>query len=271
MLQISHFIVLLLIPLVQGEGYNMTKVTGPIIREELFEAYLYNEVWTTIHYIDLKDLRSDLIQLQLHLDKIREKCQQQTACNHLSTMKILQGKFVLIQARYSILTQMANRYKRGLFNIIGSGMKYLFGTMSANDTNEISNEIDNIYKRISQTVVLLRNQTSLVRNAMVKLEHYSNKQTRDIRTLESIVKNGSSVMNNLKFNNLILETILETQLHVETLENSVSHIEDAIQSGKTGLISPQLVTPNNFINALLEIKNNLNKELPFSLKLEDYH
>ena len=76
-------------------------------------------------------------------------------------------------------------------------------------------------------------------------------------------------MNNLKFNDLILETILETQFHVETLENSVSYIEDAIQSGKTGLISPQLVT--HFINALLEIKNNLNKELPFSLKLENYH
>ena len=36
--------VLLLIPLVQDEGYNITKVTGPIIREELSEAYLYNEV-----------------------------------------------------------------------------------------------------------------------------------------------------------------------------------------------------------------------------------
>ena len=45
-------------------------------------------------------------------------------------------------------------------------------------------------------------------------------------------------MNNLKFDSLILETILETQLHIETLENSVSHIEDAIKSGETGLISP---------------------------------
>ena len=44
MLQMSLFIVLLLIPLVQDEGYNITKVTGPIIREELSEAYLYNEV-----------------------------------------------------------------------------------------------------------------------------------------------------------------------------------------------------------------------------------
>ena len=76
---------------------------------------------------------------------------------------------------------MANRYKRGLFNIIGSGMKYLFGTMRANNANEISNEIDNIDKRNSQIVVLLRNQTSLVRNAIVILEHYSNKQTTPIR------------------------------------------------------------------------------------------
>ena len=61
-------------------------------------------------------------------------------------------------------------------------------------------------------------------------------------------------MNNLKLNDLILDTILETQIPVETLKNSISQIEDAIQSGKTGLISPQLVTPNNFINALLAIK-----------------
>ena len=67
------FFVLLSIPLIQSEEYNITKVTGRIIREELFEAYLYNEIWTTIHYINLKDLSSDLIQLQLHLDKMREK------------------------------------------------------------------------------------------------------------------------------------------------------------------------------------------------------
>ena len=91
----SLLFVLLLIPLVQGEGYNITKVTGPIIREELFEAYLYNEV----HYIDLKDLSSDLIQLQLHLDKMREECQQHTSCNRLNTIQIFQGKFLLIQAR----------------------------------------------------------------------------------------------------------------------------------------------------------------------------
>ena len=157
MLQMSLSFVLLLIPFVQGERDNITKVTGPIIREELFEAYLYNKVRTTIHYIDLKDLSSDLIQLQLHLDKMREKCQQHTACNHLSTIKILQEKFVLIQARYSTFTRVTNRYKRGLFNIIGLEMKYLFGIMSANDANEMSNEIDNIYKRSSQTVVLLRN------------------------------------------------------------------------------------------------------------------
>ena len=91
MLQMALFFVLLLIPLVQDEGYNITKVWGPIIREELFEAYPYNEVSSTIHYIDLKDLSSDLIQFQLHLDKIQEKCQKHTACNHLSTIQILQG------------------------------------------------------------------------------------------------------------------------------------------------------------------------------------
>ena len=58
--------------------FCITKVTGPIIREELSEAYLYNEVWTTIDYIDLEDLSSDLIQLQLHLDRLREKCRNHT-------------------------------------------------------------------------------------------------------------------------------------------------------------------------------------------------
>ena len=47
-----------------GDHYTIKPITTPILRKKLFQARMYHEVWTTIHFINLHDLRKDSTQIK---------------------------------------------------------------------------------------------------------------------------------------------------------------------------------------------------------------
>lgn len=46
---------------------------------------------------------------------------------------------------------LANRYKRGLFNILGSVYKFLFSTLNDTDREKVQNQLNTLSNNIIQT------------------------------------------------------------------------------------------------------------------------
>ena len=139
-------LLLLLLPMVMGHnGFKLTKVEGPIIKEKLADAYLYNEIWTTIHFFELKDITTDVNHMRHHRGQLVRSCNQHQSCSNLGTTRTLQARFAKLDLQYTTLIQIANGQKRGLINAFGTGMKYLFGTINADDIEEINSSIDKVH------------------------------------------------------------------------------------------------------------------------------
>lgn len=271
MLQMYLLLLCTIIWFVESKGFTVQNVTSPVIKEDLFKAYLYNEVWDTIHFADLTDVASDVSILQLHLEKLSTTCKKFKGCYHERSITSLQNRFSKIRTQFFSLTKVASRQKRGLFNFIGEGLRYLFGSMSASDAEHINNDIDEVYTKNSKVAQLISNQTSLIRTTLVKLQNFASTQKQDIVTLENIVRNGSSQVNINTFNAKLLDSLFETEIHLDSLSETLFDLEQALSSGKTGVVSPRLVTPENFMQSLSVIKNNFYKDLPFPLEVVNYH
>ena len=68
-----------------------------------------------------------------------------------------------------------------------------------------------------------------------------------------------------------MESIAEIEICLGDLLEITDLVFEAINSGKTGIVSPQLVTPKNFIKSLETIQQKLYfTELPFPLELKYY-
>ena len=76
---------------------------------------------------------------------------------------------------------MNSRNKRGLINIFGTGLKLLFGTMEDNDAQLISESFDKIYNNSANTTLLVRNQTSIVKNRLSQVSNFDYQYNESIK------------------------------------------------------------------------------------------
>ena len=85
------------------------------------------------------------------------------------------------------------------------------------------------------------------------------------------MRKGSSQININSFNANLMESIAEVEICLDDLLEITVLVFEAINSGKTGVVSPQLVTSKNYIKILETIQKKLYfTELPFPLELKYY-
>lgn len=239
----------------------------PIIEENLFEARTYKKAWNTIHFMELGDIEKDINQLSTHGEQIIEQCYNYNGCMMGQSIRAMTERILRLKYCISALRRISPlRTKRGLFNIIGTGIKYLFGSMNADDAEQINADIDEVSNKTKGVATLNRNQTSLIQTTLEKLSIIKIQQETDLKRLERIATRGINETNELIFNKQILNSILELELHLEGTAEVLQDVEDAISEAKEGRISPRVVTPKNFMKALTAIKENLSTEMPFALR-----
>lgn len=131
------------------------------------------------------------------------------------------------------------------------------GTIDANDAKMISHTLDNIYNHSSNTILLVKKQTTIVKNLITKIEQYENQHQKDIKALSSINNDIQNAININKFNNLMLENLFIMINHFEVLDKIVESIDISIQADHTNVISPLLITPQHFIGSLQKLAKTL--------------
>ena len=266
-------IILSFLGLATGEVYyNVTTVTSPILQEDLFNAYLYHEVWTTVHFVEIKDLKDQSYSLGNHITHLLDACQNYHTCNHEASLKALRNRYKRIETKINVLLDIGGqRKKRGLVNAVGTAMKFLFGTMSTGDAEKINEQINDVYNNTANIAKLMKNQTYVIKSTVSQIKNVLSDRMNEIHALESIVKNGTSQINTNSFNSNLMENIVKTEVEVDELNEIINIVVEGINDGKSGIVSPLLVSPENLINALIAIKKNLSfKDLPFSLSTKYY-
>ena len=89
-----------------GDHYTIKPITIPILREELFQARMYHEVWTTIHFINLHDLRKDSTQIKDYIFSIIELGENHSGCSHQSSLNALRVRDIKIEQKINTLFEL---------------------------------------------------------------------------------------------------------------------------------------------------------------------
>ncbi|XP_058806665.1 uncharacterized protein LOC131673035 [Phymastichus coffea] len=252
-----------------GSPINVSFITVSILQDELFKARLYHEIWTTVHFVDMNDLVHSAKQLNINIQDLQHKCSLYDYCIHAQSLNSIRNKFKKIQREiYSLLSlSHEKREKRGLFNIVGTVQHYLFGTMLADDAERINRDIDLVYNRTGRIAILVNNQTAIMQSTLREFVNLTDYYEKNLRTLQLFFQSTFRVA----FNNNMLESIYDLNIHMEDLTENIVLVYDSINDGKLGIVYPRLISPRNFMIALNTIYKNLfYPQLPFPLR-ENYY
>ncbi|XP_008214434.1 uncharacterized protein LOC103317657 [Nasonia vitripennis] len=254
----------------ENSPYELIPITTPILREELFQAKLYHEIWTTIHFVDILELESHANEVNTTLQDLRNQCSTFKPCIYGIELDHMYKSLYSIQQKIDFLVSLSDKKseKRGLFNIVGTIQHFLFGTMSADDAERIDKQIDDVYNHMGHIATLLNDQTAIIKSTLRKFINITENYKQNMK----IIKDGIiTVLNEHSFNDNMLKCILNLNIHIDNLLGNVNLIYDSIVDGKLGVVSPRLISPTKFMDALRTIHSKwFHQDLLFPLNKNYY-
>lgn len=177
---------------------------------------------------------------------------------------------------YSLLGKDKHRFRRGLINIIGSGLKVLFGTMDYEDAKYYDNALiitkenqEFIRNGLKEEINIMK---SLNEQNQVLLNNYhilENKTKDVVESLDTIMLHTNELQEReamLEYLQRLYDSIIGKSLE---LEIELDKIIDAILFLQIKIIHPFIMTPEKLITVLGNSKYE-NKML-FTPSIESYH
>lgn len=167
------------------------------------------------------------------------------------------------------------RIKRGWFDIVGKGMKIVFGTLSQDDADFYSEKINKFDKNENTIEDLISSQSQIIRSTIINFNNtigtldYNEKILREnFNKIESHLNKSATEINylELKYNfeehSVLFSMILQQfQLEIITLTNSVLE-------AKKGYLHPAILTPETFVKELSLSSDRLPRGLNFPIPLD---
>lgn len=144
----------------------------------------------------------------------------------------IEKKLDAIKNKASMITN--HRQKRGLFNIIGKGSKWLFGTMDEEDNRFITEHIEMLEQNNSRIIQGI--------NQQIKINDYFNDTLNLLnQNQNTIIQQYSSLSREIR--NLIkYQKMLDIALKLQVLESKIDQILDNMASIKMGILHPGILT-----------------------------
>ena len=167
------------------------------------------------------------------------------------------------------------RTKRGLFNIIGSGFKFFFGTMDASDAKKIESKLVEFTENNSETDHLLHDQIQIVDqtfrmandtlNHVLYNEEIIKQNTKDISYLFQTMKNKNSLEKEIIFQKL--NTMFNVMYDVTN--NDLQNFERFLIDIHSNILNTKIISFSKLIDEIKKIENKLPKDMDLILNLEN--
>lgn len=172
-MEMIRIFVLLSISTETFAAWNITNAIPGFIFEPINKVELIAGKWTFITNIDLSIYFSEIKYASDLVAQITNQCDalhNEEAINHFGDSNgICHGLVTELNDELSELIEqnkyfMHNRNKRGAINIVGYGMKFLFGTMDASDAEVIESRIHKFELKNLEIESNLKSQSTLLKS-----------------------------------------------------------------------------------------------------------
>lgn len=218
-----------------------------------------NNGYVTIKLDDVKTIRN--FKKILHVINITEYEDARDIIQN--NLKTLEGKDKPLTPMYNTLVNNFNllqrkidslkphtRQRRGLINILGTGLKYLAGTMDHNDEEEIKNQLDALSKN-NRNLIEESNKQILINNEIsdeIKnlTQHIKTQQTNISKYLNDFTKLYEKILKRdgeLEY----IQQVYQINYDINLLKNHIDDIEQIILTSKLGILSKNILTEKELI------------------------
>ncbi|KAL0859582.1 hypothetical protein ABMA27_010718 [Loxostege sticticalis] len=170
---------------------------------------------------------------------------------------------------FYILPKNINRFKRGLFNGLGTVIKAISGNLDENDAQKFESEIEKLRKNTYNLENGQKNTISLVKQYM---DQY-NENLKNIEVnLDMLATNIDNINRNLTILTAridILQSHIQIGNGLQQIYDKVSTLETAITFASIGTLHPSIIEPIFLLSELIKIESEF--KLPVPARRENIH
>lgn len=179
-----------------------------------------------LHIINPEEIKNVITALESNLIDLNLEDEKGVLTTELNSLK------------HMIQTLIPYRHKRGLINLVGTGFKWLYGTMDDNDRQNIEEHLKTIDEN-NHNIINQSNRQVYVNDHFNKTfltlkQTIENDRKKIINQLNSINQGNKHVISKI----LYLESILK----IKIIKDNLEHIQNNIASSRIGLMGNNILT-----------------------------
>lgn len=255
-------------------SYNITKLEPGIIFEKLHTIHLQASTWTFISHINLTVHREEINYVTNLINTIKQQCK--LLITHKNRNELCDGIILELEKELSEITEYDEfisyvepekshkRRARGLVNVIGLGMKVLFGTMTEADAEKYMSYIHSLEKSTIKMEHNIEIHTSVLDSALKKINESSigvNEHSKMIRelvdTVDQIKRSYGREQVYSRTHFLFEELSDFIILALNKIRRDQAKIFDIIFTAKKGMLHELLFDPKSIFNEMLAAQSAL--------------
>lgn len=238
--------------------------------EDLGYVCLTGAHWTIAASIELPNFIENIVILKKHIESVSTTCKQMIINNTLEGTRCLEivsrmkSNFQACQNTFNVVDHLLNpkpkrrRQKRAWFNIIGYASKFLFGTATEEDVQEIDQKLKIIQSQNHRIQNLMHLHTSLINATLSQINETQYDLDKSKTRINEIINRINILEGKENYMALLrhLEEIII--LEITKIQHDLDQLLVITHSATVGKCHPLLLHPDDLEE---EIKN-LSPKLP---------
>ena len=254
--------------------------------DEIGNVFFYPTQWKIVSYVDLKPTQRLWKQVKTHQSQIAMYCEKVknttwyplTDCSGFTPYLRTKTRYIeqLKDVIADYLASNPERSKRGLLDLGGDILKFLFGTLTQSDAQKYTQHIQELeseqqsFLKISQEqMIVLKSAITSFNLTMRKVNKNEKILTENLQRLNQLVVDEINKMQSQLDSVLIInENIRQTQRGMNECQHTFEILVDAFLHAQDGIIQPQLITIAQVKDMLKELSLPDGLDLPSFPSLE---
>ena len=250
----------------------MTNSPG-IFFEKLGNLQFIETYWRVVTFINISNLNVQ-VNSALKAETYFETCLRNNPnfrSKYSSDFKPINSNLIVsIKKKFSSITSLLYHKikKRSLFDLGGKILKFTFGNLDVEDAKYYDEVISELSKNQVNSYSLVENQAKIISKSI-------NLENRTLTQISSRIDKIFNQITNSELNSNTSKRITAFNFELERfhteliiLEHELDQLTDSILFVKNNVLHPFILTPDQFLNELIESLRHIPQDLSFPIKLE---